>query len=66
MNIEQIRDDIADELGTVHEIISKMLESFPNDEPEYKAISCNDNAIALLEYAKGYADKAFKSLDKLA
>ena len=66
MNIEQIRDDIADELGSVHEIISTILDSFPDDEPEHKAIICNDNAVALLEYALGYADKAFKCLDKLS
>jgi DNA-directed RNA polymerase subunit F len=65
MNIEKIREDIADELGAVHEIISNILDSIPDDEPEHKAIRCNDNALALLQYARGYADRAFKCLDKL-
>ena len=65
MNIEQIREEIAEELGAVHEIINKILESFPDDEPEHTLIICNDNAMALLEYARGYTDRAFKSLDKL-
>jgi sugar-specific transcriptional regulator TrmB len=65
MNIEQIRDDIADELGEVYEIITKILESFPDDEPEHKAIICNDNAMALLEHAIDHAEKAFKCLDRL-
>jgi len=66
MNIEQVRDDIADELRAVHDIISTILESFPEDEPEHKAIKCNDNATVLIEYARGYVDSAFKCLDRLS
>jgi len=65
MNIEEIRDSIADELGIVHEIISRILESFDDDEPEHISIKCNDNAMVLLEYARCHADKAFKCLDKI-
>lgn len=66
MNIEQVRDDIADELRSVHDIISTILESFPDDEPEHKAIKCNDNAIVLLEYARGCVNSSFKCLDGLS
>jgi hypothetical protein len=66
MNIEQVRDDIADELRSVHDIISTIIESFPDDEPEHKAIKCNDNAMVLLEYARGYVNSAFKCLDGLS
>jgi hypothetical protein len=66
MNIEQVRDDIADELRAVHDTISTILESFPDDEPEHKAIKCNDNAMVLLEYARGNVNSAFKWLDGLS
>jgi hypothetical protein len=66
MNTEQVREDIADELRAVHDIISTILESFPDDEPEHKAIKCNDNAMVLLEYARGYVNSAFKCLDGLS
>lgn len=66
MNIEQVRDNIADELGLVHDIISTILESFPDGESEHKAIKCNDNAMVLLEYARGYIDSAFKCLEGLS
>ncbi|GFD67926.1 hypothetical protein [Alteromonas sp. KUL106] len=65
MNIEQIIDDTADELRAVHDIISTILESIPADEPEHKAIECSDNAMVLLEYARGYVNRAFKCLDRL-
>tara|TARA_R110000744_G_scaffold372217_2_gene483756 strand:+ start:432 stop:641 length:210 start_codon:yes stop_codon:yes gene_type:complete len=65
MNIEQIRDNIAEELGAVHEIISTILDSSPDEALEHNAIKCNDNTIALLEYARGFADSAFQCLDKL-
>lgn len=65
MNIDRTIDDIADELGAVHEIICTILDSFPDDEPEHTAIKCNDNAMVLLEYARGYVDSVFQRLDKL-
>jgi hypothetical protein len=50
MDIEQIREDIADELGAVFEIISTILDSLLDERPEQEAIICNDNAMALLKY----------------
>lgn len=64
MNIEQKRDEIAEELGAVYEI-STILDSHPDDEPQHIAIKANDNAVTLLEYARGYVDKAFKCLDEI-
>jgi len=60
MDTEQIRDDIADELGAVFEIISTILDSFPDEKLVHETIICNDNAIALLEYARGHTNKAFQ------
>jgi hypothetical protein len=65
MAIEKVIEDIADELGAVFEIISTILDSFPDDRPVHEAIKCNDNAIALLQYARGYTEAAFNCLDKL-
>jgi hypothetical protein len=65
MKIEDIRDDIAGQLGAVYEIISVILDSIDDDAPECEAILCNDNTIALLEYALGYADSTFLYIDKL-
>lgn len=65
MSIEQIRDNIAEELGAVYEIISTIIDNSTDDALENNAIKCNDNAIALLEYARGFSDSAFQCLDKL-
>jgi hypothetical protein len=66
MNIEEIRDDIAEELGAIHSIISTLLDGFPSNAQENIAITCDDNAMTLLEYTRGYTDSAFKCLDKLS
>jgi hypothetical protein len=63
MNIEEIRDDIAEELGAIHSIISTLLDGFPSNAQENIAI---DNAMTLLEYTRAYTDSAFKCLDKLS
>jgi hypothetical protein len=65
MRIEQIRGDLAEELGSIHDIINTILDSFPDDVPPHSAIQCNDNAIVLLEYTRGYTISAFHYLDKL-
>jgi hypothetical protein len=66
MDIELIRDDIADELGAVYEIISAILDSFPDQGPVHEVIICNDNAMVLLEYARGHTNRAFQCLDRLS
>jgi hypothetical protein len=66
VDIEQIRDDIADELGAVYEIISTILDSFPDEGPVHEAIICNDNAVALLEYARGHTNRAFQCLERFS
>lgn len=65
MDTENIRDNIAEQLGYACTTITSIIESQSDNYSEQTAISCDDDIIVLLMYARGFTEAAFSFLERL-